>query len=685
MPSSPSSASELAPPSQPTIMDNDILQEFLAESRELLAQAQDQLLQLESRPDDPAVLGGIFRAFHTLKGGAGFLEAQNMVDWCHHLEDLLDKMRAGQVRASAPMIDTILRASDVIAAMLDAMAQGENPPPGPAELGAEVQAYARGEAPTAATTAAAPSAPATAPAGSAGLWVTQQPRAAGLTAPHAERIPAAPVATIAGADEDITQDEFERVLDQLHGPGGAPGTGAPRAPATLPSDDMTQEEFERVLDQLYGAGQAPGARPNGSPANVAAPAAPPSASAPGAATAHTAPNKATGAAPMHPEETSIRVDSTRLDQAMNQVGELVLLRNRLSAAVARMAQEDEALTRLARETDLAVNDLQNTVMRLRMQPCKRLFQSLPRVVRDASRSLSKQVRLELEGEDVEIDKTVIDALNAPLIHLVRNALDHGIEEPDVRRAAGKPAEAVLRVAARHLGDKVQIVVGDDGRGMNPQKILLTALNKGVIAPAEAARLSEREMLELIFLPGFSTKEQVSELSGRGVGMDVVRATVQSLRGRIDIDTTQGKGSTLTLELPLTLAVLPVLYFRLRRETYALPVAAIENLVAIDPERVHSISGRLMAQVGDDRVVPYIDLGTLLQNRPIDLQRDPNEGILIEQGLLVVSEAMGTEDSVVKPLDIATQDALYQGATISGKGEVVLIVDGAALARAQRKA
>lgn len=661
-------------------MDNDILQEFLAESRELLAQAQDQLLQLESRPDDPAVLGGIFRAFHTLKGGAGFLEAQNMVDWCHHLEDLLDKMRSGQVRASAPMIDTILRASDVIASMLDTLARGENPPPGPADLGAEVQAFARGETPVAA--AAAPPPP-PAPASGTGLWVTQQPRAPGVTAPYAQRIPAAPAAAAATADDEMTQEEFERVLDQLHGPGGAPGVAPARAAAPAPSEDITQEEFERVLDQLYGVGNAPGVTPRPRPADPPPP--PPPAATPNPTLPPAAPSKPAAAATLHPEETSIRVDSARLDLAMNQVGELVLLRNRLSAAVARMAQEDEALTRLARETDLAVNDLQNTVMRLRMQPCKRLFQSLPRVVRDASRSLGKQVRLELEGEDVEIDKTVIDALNAPLIHLVRNALDHGIEEPDVRVAAGKPAEAVLRVAARHLGDKVQIVVGDDGRGMNPQKILQTALNKGVISPAEAARLSEREMLELIFLPGFSTKEQVSELSGRGVGMDVVRATVQSLRGRIDIDTAVGKGSTLTLELPLTLAVLPVLYFRLRRETYALPVAAIENLIAIDPERVHSISGRLMAQIGEDRVVPYIDLGALLQNRPIDLQREPSEGILIEQGLLVVSEAMGTEDSVVKPLDIDTQDALYQGATISGSGEVVLIVDGAALARAQRKA
>ena len=656
-------------------MDNDILQEFLAESRELLAAAQDQLLRLEAQPDDPDVLGAIFRAFHTLKGGAGFLEAQNMVDWCHHLEDLFDKMRAGKVRANAAMIDAILRSTDVIGAMLDDMARGENPLPGPAELGDAIRSFARGDVPA----ADPPPFPEPAPYGTEpdadapGLWVRQEKRRDGAIGAYAERRAAAPATS--GSD-DITQDEFERVLDSLYGEGNAPGTVAMAAPvnavpAAATADDMTQEEFERVLDQLHGPGHAPGvATPQ------AAAAAKPAAAPRGAA--------ATPAANGAQEETSIRVDSSRLDQAMNQVGELVLLRNRLSAAVSRMAQEDEALARLARETDLAVNDLQNTVMRLRMQPCKRLFQTLPRVVRDASRLLGKKVRLELEGEDVEIDKTVVDALSGPLIHLVRNALDHGVEEPDTRRQAGKPEEAVLRVGARHLGDKVQIAVGDDGRGMNAQKILQNAISRNVVTMQEAARLSEREMLELIFLPGVSTKEQVSELSGRGVGMDVVRSTVQALRGRIDIDTAPGKGSTLTLELPLTMAVLPVLYFRLRRETYALPVAAIENLLAIDPDRVHSISGRLMAQVDDARVVPYIDLGQLLQTHAVELDKEPSEGILIEQGLLVVSEALGTEDSVVKPLDISTRDTLYQGATISGNGEVVLILDGAALARVQRK-
>ena len=638
-------------------MDDDILQEFLAESREMLSQAQADLLGLENDPGNAEILGSIFRAFHTLKGGAGFLDAQSLVDWCHGLEDLLDKARHGAIPVTSQMVDVILRGTDIIESMLDVMAMGEYPEPGPAELKAIVHALANGEGCVAAPSAkdAADTVEAQ-PTAENSLWVSRR----------------------------STQEGTEGVYVEQRG----------AAPASAPSgDDISQDEFERYLDQLYGAGGAPGASKTPAPAAQVA-AAPASAPAPssGAAPASTAPGKEGRAAGGQTqtmssesrEESTIRVDSSRLDAVMNQVGELVLLRNRLNAALANLSQEDENLTRIAREADLAVNDLQGTVMRLRMQPCKRLFQALPRVVRDTSRSLGKNVQLELEGEDVEIDKTVVDALSPPLIHLVRNALDHGIESPAERQKFGKADKAVLRVAAVHLGDKVQIQVSDDGRGMNPQAILKSAVAKGVISAEEGARLSERDMLDLIFLPGFSTKEAVTDMSGRGVGMDVVRETVRGLRGRIDVQTRLNQGTTIVLELPLTLAVLPVLYFRLRRETYALPVAAIENLIEIDPPCLHTISGKPMYQVGRDRVVPYVDLGNVLQSSPISTAHESSEGILTEHGLLVVSEALGTEDSVVKPLDIGMEKTWYQGATISGGGDVVLILDGTSVSRAQRR-
>ncbi len=621
---------------------NDILQEFIAESKELLAQAQSDLLRLEKAPTDATILGSIFRAFHTLKGGAGFLDAPNMVVWCHHLENLLDKLRSAKLVADSGMIDAILRSTDVIARMLEEMARGENPSPSPPDLAQLIQSYA-GRGPQ--TAADQPQVQAEqARAASPGTWVEGREQDNGHQGLYVEQ-KAAPTIT---APLDELDALFEQTLDKVYGKGVAPGD-VHATPVNEPQADVhaTQDVEARA---------SPSHRVSAQPQTHAAESA----------------------------DSSIRVDSARLDQAMNQVGELVLLRNRLAAAVARADGTDEAMMRLVRETDLAVNDLQSTVMRLRMQPCKRLFQSLPRVVRDASRTLGKKVRLEVEGEDVEIDKTVIDALSGPLIHLVRNALDHGLEEPGERAMAGKSEEGTLRAEAIHLGDKVQIRISDDGRGMNPRKILHSALSKGLISEADGARLSEREMLDLIFLPGFSTKDKVSELSGRGVGMDVVRAATQSLRGRVDIATRASQGTTMTLELPLTLAVLPVLYFRLRREMYALPVSAVDNLMEIDPRNVHRISGRPMYQIDAQHIVPYIDLGQQLQNIPLRLSRDACEGILTEQGLLVVSEAISTEDSVVKPLDVSAQSSWYQGATISGKGKVVLILDTQALTRAARR-
>ena len=377
----------------------------------------------------------------------------------------------------------------------------------------------------------------------------------------------------------------------------------------------------------------------------------------------------------------MRVDANRLDAVMNQVGELVLLRNRLTSAVGGLGKENENMSRIAREVDLSVSDLQGTVMRLRMQPCKRLFQQLPRVVRDISRQLKKDVRLEIAGEDVEIDKTVVDALSGPMTHLVRNSLDHGIEMPDVRVAANKPAIAVLRIAAVHLGDRVRIEVSDDGKGIDRRVITQKAVEKGIITPEQAAGLSEQEALELIFRPGFSTKELASDLSGRGVGMDVVKESTTRLRGRLSIETQLGHGTRVAMEFPLTLAVLPVLYLRVRQDIYALPISAIDSLTDLEEHRVHRLAGRVTYRVDGTQTVPMVDLGLILQNRPLRLGAESVEGVLTERGLFVVSEVLGNEDSVVKPIDFLTGRNLYQGATISGEGNVVLILDAGALSAA----
>ena len=384
-------------------------------------------------------------------------------------------------------------------------------------------------------------------------------------------------------------------------------------------------------------------------------------------------------------ENSLRIDARRLDAVMNQVGELVLLRNRLASAVGALGKDSEDMSRIAREMDLTVNDLQNTVMHLRMQPCRRLFQQLPRVVRDVSRQLGKAVRLEIAGEDVEIDKTVVDSLSAPLTHLIRNSLDHGIEAPTERVAAGKTTTALLRVAAIHLGDKVRLEVSDDGKGIDRRAVTQKAVDKGLITAEQAAHLSEQETLELIFRPGFSTKETASDVSGRGVGMDVVKETTHHLRGRISVDTHPGRGTTIAMEFPLTMAVLPVLYLRLRDNIYALPIASIDSLIDLEDHRIHRLAGRVTYRVSGTQTVPLVDLGAVLQGRPMRMGNESIEGVLTERGLFIVSEVLGNEDSVVKPIDFLSGHSLYQGATISGRGNVVLILDAGALSAAQAAA
>lgn len=603
-------------------MDMEILQDYLVEAQELLEKAQEDTLRLEAEPGNDEVLASLFRAFHTMKGGASFLEASNLVDWAHHLESLLDKLRSHSLPVTSARIDAILKGLDVIDGMLQELAQAQRPATGPSELGQVIKALTAEEDALEAETSE-------------------------LTEPLAMN---APEAGLPGSDPHLGAPETS--LDF-----GLKAAPVPECPPTAQSE--------------------PASAPHESPAK-----APPATSqpAPRAASPGSPQSKGTETA-----ENSLRIDALRLDAVMNQVGELVLLRNRLASAVSGLSKENEDMARIAREMDLTVNDIQNTVMRLRMQPCKRLFQQLPRVVRDVSRQLGKEVRLDIAGEDVEIDKTVVDALSGPMTHLVRNSLDHGIEMPEVRAAANKPRTALLRIAAIHLGDKIRIEVADDGKGIDFRFVAQKAIDKGVITAEQAAHLSEQESLELIFRPGFSTKEQASDLSGRGVGLDVVRETAQKLRGRLYIETRPGQGTQIAMEFPLTLAVLPVLYLRLRQDVYALPVSSINSLTDIEDRRVHRLGSRVTYRVDGTQTVPLVDLGAILQNKPIRMGTENVEGVLTERGLFVVSEVLGNEDSVVKPIDFLSGHNWYQGATISGRGSVVLILDAGALSAAASSA
>src|SRR6185437_6438179 len=450
--------------------DNELRQDFLVEAGELVERLGEQLVGLEAAPDDGELLNAVFRAFHTVKGGAGFLALEPMVQLCHHAEDLLNLARNGAVRLDASYMDALLQTLDRLVEMMAALGAAAPLAMPPAEL---LQALLpRGGKPAAAPAPAPVSVPSPEPAGGA-----------------------------------IDDSEFEALLDSLYGT-AAPGTVAPTTlpPAPAPSATIDDDEFEALLDTLHGQGGQPGLQDAGGQPGVAAMSVTMPAPTPASAQATPAP-AARHAAPA--AETTVRVDTARLDLLVNHAGELVLARNRLLSLAARHG--GETLAAAAGELDRITDELQGAVMGMRMQPVGRLFQRFPRIVRDLARQLGKEVELVLEGEGTDLDRSLVESLADPLIHLLRNALDHGVETPDLREQGGKPPKGRVVLSASQRGERIVITVSDDGRGMDPEILRRKAVEKGVIDAAQAARLSEAECYELIFRPGFSTAVTVSDV------------------------------------------------------------------------------------------------------------------------------------------------------------------------------
>jgi two-component system chemotaxis sensor kinase CheA len=379
-------------------------------------------------------------------------------------------------------------------------------------------------------------------------------------------------------------------------------------------------------------------------------------------------------------DTSIRVDTTRLDQVLNLSGEIGLTKNRLNALRSDIlnghtdTETLHALDQAVSQLDLLVSDMQNAVMKTRMQPVGRLFQKYPRIARDLARSLGKDVELVLVGEDTEIDKTMIEDLGDPIIHLIRNAVDHGVESSEERRAAGKPEKSHVRLEARQEGDHIVILINDDGRGMNAEKLRNKALEKGLITVEQANAMDERQSFDLVMLPGFSTKDVASDVSGRGVGMDVVKTNIQKLKGSIDIRSAPGRGSTFVISLPLTLAILPVLLVQLGGQPFAVPLTMVREIIPIDTSEIQEIGGRATMVVRGE-VMPMYPLNHLLG---WPTERPPSFGVLM-QGLdqssfiLAIDGFLGREDAVVKSLDDFRPKGV-SGVTTLSNGKIVLILD-----------
>jgi two-component system chemotaxis sensor kinase CheA len=652
--------------------NDEILQDFLVSSVEILEALDKQLVELEQRPDDKDLLNAIFRGFHTIKGGASFLAITPLVDLCHRGEDVFNLLRKGERAVTTQLMDVVLRVLDNVNGMFARLNAAEMPAPADPGLLQQLEQLARPAAEPPAAPAAPVAAPPTAKAGGADD-ITDAEFESLLDALATGKAPAAAAPATPPGGEEITDAEFEALLDQLHG--GAP---APAPPAKTGGDDISDAEFEALLDQLHGKAQAP-APAAGAPAAATPPAAKPEAAAARPATpAPGAAARAGGeAASAGSVETTVRVDTQRLDDIMNMVGELVLVRNRLTNLQAGMS--DERLTKAIADLNMVTSDLQNAVMKTRMQPIKKVYGKFPRVVRDLARSLNKEINLELRGEDTEVDKNLVEMLNDPLVHLVRNSCDHGVEAPDARVANGKPRTGTVLLAAEQAGDHILLTIADDGAGMDPEVLRRKVVEKGLMDADAAARLSDGECYNLIFLPGFSTKSQISDVSGRGVGMDVVRTKIGSLNGSIDIESEKGKGTRMLIRVPLTLAIMPALMVVVEKQIFALPLSSVAEILDMDLTETNVVDGQLVALVrGKTLPLFYLQRWLTREGRGSPLPR-AGHVVVAHVGTqrvgLVVDQLIGQEEVVIKPLGSRLHGTPgLAGATITGDGRIALILD-----------
>ncbi|MCW5799693.1 MAG: chemotaxis protein CheA, partial [Nitrospira sp.] len=602
----------------------EILNDFLTESNEMLEVLDQRFVTLESDPTNTDLLNEIFRAMHSMKGSAGFLGFNHLVDVAHRGENILNKLRQAEMAVNPAIISVILETIDVIKAiMADIRESGTDSHVATAAIAAKLDDILNG------TTAA--SAPAQ----------TEAVAPAKVEAASPTSAAAAPVQTLG---EILVNDGLaskEQVLDALTAQQHQPEPKTPLGEILLQAKAIT----ERALDQaLHKQDKQP--------------------------------------KPVE-EDATIRVETKRLDSVMNLVGELVLGRNRLIKIGTQLEQQHESdpqvrvLSETLAQLNLVTTDLQLAVMKTRMLPIKKVFAKLPRMVRDLSQKLNKQVHLEMRGEETELDKSVADEIGDPLVHLVRNAIDHGIETPAERQAKGKAGEGQLTIAASQEGNSIVIRINDDGRGIQVEKIKEKALAKGLISEAELSTMEHREILNLIFLPGFSTAEKVTDVSGRGVGMDVVRTNIRKINGSVDLESEPGKGSQIIIKLPLTIAIIQALMVEVERSIFAIPLSTVIEAVRISRSEIKTINGREVLHLRD-RVLPLIRLAQEF-DIPTDSNRERFYVVVAALGDrrvgVVVDELRSQEEVVIKSIwDYLETVKGVSGATITGEGKVVLILD-----------
>ncbi|MDD2828505.1 MAG: response regulator [Sulfuricurvum sp.] len=655
----------------------EILQDFLVESFELIEQLDQDLVELETRPDDLDLLNRIFRVAHTIKGASSFLNFDVLTHLTHHMENLLNMARHGDLVIDPNVMDVILESIDLMKALLVRIRDSSE------DSGLDVSGcVARLDI-----------------VANGGTNV-EEPVAVDHTP---EPVAPEPEPDYSDMSEAEVEAEIERLLAEKQAEAKAKhatSTPSEKQEAEPDYSNMSEEEVEAEIERLLAKKQAEDSAKRASKSEHSHATPEPQAPVVKAEIAPVA-KPAAAAAPRRAEpkeesenkggsgvEQTIRVDVKRLDHLMNLIGELVLGKNRLIKINDDVEEryEGEAfleeLNQVVSIVSLVTTDLQIAVMKTRMLPIGKVFNKFPRMIRDLSRELNKKIELEITGEDTELDKSIVEEIGDPLVHIIRNSCDHGIEVSDTRIANGKPEVGTIQLKAYHEGNHIVIQIIDDGKGLNAEMLKQKSVEKGIITEKESDTMSEKEAFGLIFRPGFSTAAQVTSVSGRGVGMDVVKTNIEKLNGMIDIDSEVGQGTSMKLKIPLTLAIIQALLVGVQEEYYAIPLASVLETVRISKDEIYTVENRSVMRLRDD-VLSLVHIGDIFE---VERVFDSSEhAYVVVLGLaeskigLIVDTLIGQEEIVIKSLGEYLKGIEgIAGATIRGDGGVTLIVDVAAL-------
>ena len=681
-------------------MDNQYMDMFLDESHEHLQSLNEGLLRLEENMEEIDAVNDIFRNAHTLKGMSATMGFAKIAELTHEMEDVLDLVRKNQLKLNEDIMDTLFKCLDSLEQMVDSVGNGEaEDVVDVSDLVVKLSSISKGTpAPAVAAPAAVASASPAAAGSDAGMVdleldeididVMKKAKEAGLNLFHIKVTlmetcvlkAARSVMVMHALDEvgdaiksippaeDLEQEKFDRSFDVLVAT-SADAKAVQNAVDTV--SEIEDVHVEAVDPDKVGKEKAPAAAAPVASVPATKPAAP-AAKKEAAKPAATAPKK------QH-QSQSVRVDIEKLDTLMNLMGELVINKVRLEqiGQTHRMTELMETLEQMDRVT----GDLQNIVMKVRMVPVSAVFNRFPRMVRDVSKELGKEINLTIEGEETELDRTVIDEIGDPIMHLLRNSLDHGVESPEKREAKGKPRVGEVGLIARHEGNNVVIMITDDGAGIDADKIRRKAVEKGMISQEEADRLDDADAVRLIFLPGFSTAEQITDISGRGVGMDVVRSKIEALSGHVDVETHIDEGSVFKIKLPLTLAIIQAMLVQVQEEMYAIPLGSIDSTISIEATDIQTVQNKEVIVLRGE-IIPIIRMEEALQ---VPHTKDSDELFVVvvhageAKAGIVVDNLIGQQEIVIKTLgNLFAGLKLFGGATVLGDGKVALILDVATM-------